>query len=609
MREWADVPHATPPVYAEQGMLTQHLRRPGADGAVVLWGAPGDWDIERPWTAPRPHIPLPAGMVPRASQPGPNGVLALTAAGPGEEAARLFVVPAPGVDPHEVAGPGVRPGRFAWSDGGSSLIALGEQTPLRCEVDPERGRMHDLDLLPLEGPADMTEGLWSLGVGAHGAPLLIRRLHGDISCWSWPGAGRTEWREVDPPRGAVGRLVTVLGRGLVLAADRTQSLRLHPWAGGPPIVIPGDGLPLAAGLRGIDWSSTHAVVRIADDYRESLIRYDTSGQHSARAGEAPEPIWRGEAGERVTAMSLLPGGTVWWSSESPNHPCQIGSVRVTRGPALEETSRLPSQQPFLPRRRLRVEQKDVVARDGTRIGLQTARPEGPDKPSGILVTCYGGFGVSHGLEHGPTVGAWAALGGVTVAAQVRGGGEQGPRWHAAGAGVHKQTAVDDLVDCLRRLASEGVGDGPLPLVLAGASHGGWLAAMTALEIPELLAGVVLTAPLLDVVGMSRHGYGHHWDNEFGHSAEPHARRSLSPLHRLGELPEDRVLPPFLVNSPQQDARLETSDAAEWCSEVRRRGGEAHLRTEVGGHTGNGRKHADQRAEAILVTAARWCASQ
>ncbi len=603
LREWAEIPQATPPVYADHGMVTQHLRRPGADDAVVLWGAPGDWDIERPWTTPRSHIALPAGMVPRASLPGPNGALALTVSARGDETARLLVVPAPHASPQEVAGPAVRPGRFAWTDGGRSLIALGSDAPLRCDVDPARRRTDELHALPFAGPADMTEGLWSLGVGAHDAPLLIRRLHGDVTCWSWPGAGSTEWREVHVPRDALGRLVAVLGRGLVLADERTQSLRLHSWAGGAPIELPGDGIPLAAGLRGLDWSSTHAVLRIADDHRESLIRYDTRGPHTGRAGGAPEPIWRGEPGERVTALSLLPGGSAWWSSESPQHPCRIESFPATRGPSRSD----PSQPP--PQRGLRVEQQDIVVRDGERVGMQIARPEETEKPCGILVTCYGGFGVVHGLEHGPTVTAWARLGGITAAAQVRGGGERGPRWHAAGSGARKQTAVDDLVDCLRSLAFEGAGEGPLPLVLAGASHGGWLAAMAALEVPELLAGVVLTAPLLNVVEMSRHGYGRHWDEEFGHGAEPRARRGLSPLHRLRELPEDRVLPPFLVNSPQQDARLEASDAAEWCSELRSRGGEAHLRTEAGGHTGNGRNHADQRAEAVLVAAARWCAAR
>ncbi|GAB3755954.1 hypothetical protein GCM10027591_05060 [Zhihengliuella somnathii] len=601
LREWSEIPQAAPPVYAEQAMVAQHVRPPGADDAVVLHGARGDWDVERPWTTTRLPVPVPAGTVPRASLPGPNGALALTVSARGDETARLLVVPAPQSSPQEVAGPAVRPGRFAWTDGGRSLIALGPDAPLRCDVDPARRMTDTLHALPFESPADMTEGLWSLGVGAHGVPLLIRRLHGDVTCWAWPGAGSTEWREVEVPRDAGGRLVTVLGRGLVLADAQTQRLRLHSWAGGPPRELPGDGLPLVAGLRGIDWSSTHAVLRVADAQRESLIRYDIRRLHTGHAGEAPEPIWRGEPGERVTALSLLPGGAAWWSSESPQHPCRIESFPAMPGPARSD----PSQPP--PQRRLRVEQQDVLVRDGARVGLQMAWPEETEKPCGILVTCYGGFGVAHGLEHGPAVSAWARLGGITAAAQVRGGGERGPRWHAAGSGAHKQTAVDDLVDCLRTLASEGVGDGPLPLVLAGASHGGWLAAMAALEVPELLAGVVLTAPLLDVVEMSRHGYGHHWENEFGQGSEPCLRRSLSPLHRLRELPADRSLPPFLVNVPQFDARIDTADAAEWCSEVQWRGAEAHLRTEAGGHTGNGRSHADQRTEAVLMSAARWCA--
>ncbi len=39
---------------------------------------------------------------------------------------------------------------------------------------------------------------------------------------------------------------------------------------------------------------------------------------------------------------------------------------------------------------------------------------------------------------------WLEKGGVYVLANIRGGGEFGPKWHEAGLGVHRQLVYDDF---------------------------------------------------------------------------------------------------------------------------------------------------------------------
>ncbi|MDX1579652.1 MAG: S9 family peptidase, partial [Gemmatimonadota bacterium] len=81
-----------------------------------------------------------------------------------------------------------------------------------------------------------------------------------------------------------------------------------------------------------------------------------------------------------------------------------------------------------------VAQNEAVSKDGTRIPYFVMTPRGftADGEAPTLLTAYGGFEVANVPTYRGTVGrAWVERGGVYVLANIRGGGEFGPKWHEA----------------------------------------------------------------------------------------------------------------------------------------------------------------------------------
>ncbi|MCB4208971.1 alpha/beta fold hydrolase [Arthrobacter sp. UM1] len=216
---------------------------------------------------------------------------------------------------------------------------------------------------------------------------------------------------------------------------------------------------------------------------------------------------------------------------------------------------------------------------------------GGEGPVPALVTVYGGFGVPHWPEAEPTVRPWLARGGIAVTAQVRGGGEYGRRFALAGRGPGKPRGVEDLLRVLEDLREREPNARP---VLLGASHGGLLAALAALRRPDLVAGLALTAPLLDVRDLSEHPAGRWWEEEFAGSP----REECSPLAVLEGT--TTALPPLWLCLPAAEERL-NREHPERFAELWARHGPAEVRREPA------TAHADALLRVLDERAARMLA--
>jgi len=221
----------------------------------------------------------------------------------------------------------------------------------------------------------------------------------------------------------------------------------------------------------------------------------------------------------------------------------------------------------------------------------------------LILTCYGGFGVSSVPAYEASLPAWLELGGVFVTAQIRGGGEKGPAWHAAGRRGNKLRAVADLVECAEFLHATGWCT-PASLCLMGASHGGLIVLAAALGRPGLCTAVACTAPLLDMTEFHHDGFGARWIGEFGDPADPADRALLvrySPQHLLDALPHGSPLPAVLCAVFEADERVPPVRAMEFVHALQRRGGRAWLRSEP--EAGHGPKPLDlvRRFSADLLS--------
>lgn len=248
----------------------------------------------------------------------------------------------------------------------------------------------------------------------------------------------------------------------------------------------------------------------------------------------------------------------------------------------------------------------VPADDGMSIPVAITSPAGLEGPAPLILTCYGGFGVPSLPVFEPTVPAWIEHGGRYAIAQVRGGGEHGAAWRAAGSGPGKERGIDDLACVARGLVDAGY-TRPEQLVLVGASHGGVLAASCALAAPGRCAGVVSTAAPLDLLNLKAHPLGHRWTGEFGDPgvAEDRDRlRRISPLHRARALAPGARLPRFLGIVLEADSRVAADDTQAMVDALRRAGGDAALwRAEGTGHGGNHLDRLHRLGATILGFAA------
>ena len=163
-----------------------------------------------------------------------------------------------------------------------------------------------------------------------------------------------------------------------------------------------------------------------------------------------------------------------------------------------------------------VVRKDVISRDGTSVPLSIVQRKGTprDGNNPTLLTGYGGFGISSGPEFDPARRAWLEQGGVWALAHIRGGGEFGQGWHAAGKGIHKQNVFDDFAACARLLIETGI-TRPARLAIEGGSNGGLLMGAMLTQHPELFRAVVAHVALLDMLRYERFANGQFNVTEYG----------------------------------------------------------------------------------------------
>nr|XP_032819595.1 prolyl endopeptidase-like isoform X2 [Petromyzon marinus] len=148
----------------------------------------------------------------------------------------------------------------------------------------------------------------------------------------------------------------------------------------------------------------------------------------------------------------------------------------------------------------------AVSQDGTAVPLTVLHSRDP--PGGdlsgrpLLAHVYGAYGVDVAMGFRPELRVLADAGWVLAFCHVRGGGERGRWWHAAGRGAHKRAGLHDLRSCLAELHARGLSR-PGLTALAASSAGAVLAGALCNESPGLVRAVVLQAPFLDVLGTMR----------------------------------------------------------------------------------------------------------
>lgn len=249
---------------------------------------------------------------------------------------------------------------------------------------------------------------------------------------------------------------------------------------------------------------------------------------------------------------------------------------------------------------IEVQQFYAESADGTRIPYYHAgKHRTPETPA--LVYVYGGFAVPELPHYMGGIGKyWLEQGKSFVLANVRGGGEFGPRWHRAAQGANKHKSVDDLLAVVHDLHRRGISS-PEYTAVQGGSNGGLLVASAFVREPQAIGAMVCEMPLTDMLRYPYLSAGASWTDEYGHPEDPVCRPALAALSPYHNLSDGRRYPPAFITTSLSDDRVHPAHALKFYAKLRRSSPDTWLYADdSGGHTGNSTQEASVNGFACIV---------
>lgn len=263
---------------------------------------------------------------------------------------------------------------------------------------------------------------------------------------------------------------------------------------------------------------------------------------------------------------------------------------------------LKSVPPFFNVDGLQIAQHDAKSKDGTRVPyFQVSRKQLPlDERNPTLLYGYGGFEIPMLPNYNASVGsAWLERGGVYILANIRGGGEFGPRWHQSARKENRQRAYDDFISVAEDLVRRKV-TSPGRLGIQGGSNGGLLVGVMLTQRPDLFKAVVCQVPLLDMRRFNRLLAGASWMDEYGNPDQPADWAYISKYSPYQNVRKNRTYPRTLFMTSTRDDRVHPGHARKMVAKMKDQGHDVLYYENIeGGHGGaaNNRQRAYMSALA------------
>jgi len=419
------------------------------------------------------------------------------------------------------------------------------------------------------GPGTMTDSgypmiakIWKRGQDLSDAKELMRGDKTDVGFW----AGALE--------------LSSGKREIILTRSRTFYDKTYYWMAGPdaePVAMP---VPTK-----VDWQGTfkdQIIMRINEDWRGhksgDIISFDFNDFMKTGKIETVQTVFSPDERSSVESVGVTKSKVLmslyrdvsgraysfdWdgkaWTSAPLDFPAGTVSVGNTNddeeiafvstenflspdtlwtyNTATGEANKAKSLPDWFDASAMIAEQNFATSKDGTKVPYFTVRrkdvPLSGDAPT--LLYGYGGFKVSLTPSYSAVRGKlWIERGGVYVLANIRGGGEYGPKWHQAGLKTERQRIYDDFIAVAEDLIDRKI-TSPQHLGIEGGSNGGLLMGVMATQRPDLFNAVVCAVPLLDMMRYHTLLAGASWMGEYGDPADPVEGaflKSISPYHNV-----------------------------------------------------------------------------
>jgi len=251
-----------------------------------------------------------------------------------------------------------------------------------------------------------------------------------------------------------------------------------------------------------------------------------------------------------------------------------------------------------------VAQYEAKSKDGTMVPYFVVmdRKAKMDGKNPTVLYGYGGFEVSLKPSYSGLIGnAWLNQGGVYVLANIRGGGEFGPRWHQAALKENRQKAYDDFIAVAQDLIARKV-TSPRHLGIMGGSNGGLLVGATLVQRPDLFNAVVCQVPLLDMQRYHKLLAGASWMGEYGNPDDPKQWDYISKYSPYQNVFKDKHYPRVLFTTSTRDDRVHPGHARKMAALMQEQGHDIlYWENTEGGHGGAANNEQAARMWALTYS--------
>jgi prolyl oligopeptidase len=274
----------------------------------------------------------------------------------------------------------------------------------------------------------------------------------------------------------------------------------------------------------------------------------------------------------------------------------MGSI----GSSPEKLKQLPA---FFDSKDLKIDQFFATSKDGTKVPyfMVSNKNTKLDGKNPTLLYGYGGFEVSLTPGYSATAGrAWLTQGGVYVVANIRGGGEYGPRWHKAALKENRLRAYEDFAAVAEDLIARKVTSTP-HLGIQGGSNGGLLMGNMTVLYPKLFNAVVCQVPLLDMKRYNKLLAGASWMAEYGNPDTDDWKfiQTFSPYQNVKK---DEEYPKVLFTTSTRDDRVHPGHARKMMARMKEQGHDVLYYENIeGGHGGAANNEQAAYMQAVAYT--------
>jgi prolyl oligopeptidase len=349
-------------------------------------------------------------------------------------------------------------------------------------------------------------------------------------------------------------------------------------------------------LAGYTRTLNHIVVNELDNVRNKLYVWTHDGSAWKREALAGLPEFGTVS---LSAIDSNASDDYWATVNDFLTPTSLYWGQLEKGPPTV----IKSMPAFFDAAGMTVSQNEATSKDGTKVPYFLVSKEAIklDGKNPTVLYGYGGFEVSMTPSYVASIGeSWLEKGGVYVVANIRGGGEFGPKWHQAALKANRNKAYEDFIAVAEDLIARKITATP-HLGILGGSNGGLLMGNMLTMRPDLFGAIVCQVPLLDMQRYHTLLAGASWMGEYGNPDEPAEWAWLQQYSPYHNVKAEVSYPRTLFTTSTRDDRVHPGHARKMVARMKEQGHDVLYYENIeGGH--GGAANNEQRA---FMTALAW----